>query len=109
MTAGSLHQPRDVVARVTELRRARGISAQSLAEQAADHGCLTLTRAVLANWETGRRQELSVSELIALARVLQVSVEWLATGAVAGACRHCHDQPPASQQCSHCRAIGWGI
>jgi len=71
----------DVVAgRLKDLRRRYGLSAAQLAEQCAAAGVPELTPAVIANIETGRRdqatgqrrRQVTVEELLALAIVLNV-------------------------------------
>jgi transcriptional regulator with XRE-family HTH domain len=80
----------DVVAnRVQQLRKRRGWSARRLAEACAATGNPQLTENVIANIEAGRRDEhgrrrrdVTVDELLAFARALDVSVGlllWSAT------------------------------
>src|SRR6266545_3617976 len=80
----------DVVAnRVQQLRKRRGWSARRLAEACAATGNPQLTENVIANIEAGRRdkhghrrRDVSVDELVAFARALDVSVGlllWSAT------------------------------
>jgi transcriptional regulator with XRE-family HTH domain len=69
-----------IARRVRELRHKRGWSAQDLANRCAEIGAADMTSAVLANIETGRRhpgtgirrREVTVEELLALARALDV-------------------------------------
>jgi transcriptional regulator with XRE-family HTH domain len=69
-----------VAQRVRELRHKRGWSAQDLANRCAEIGAMDLTADVLANIETGRRhprtgvrrREVTVEELLSLARALDV-------------------------------------
>jgi transcriptional regulator with XRE-family HTH domain len=61
-----------IAQRVKELRRKRGWSAAQLAEQLRGVG-LDWDRNIVANLETGRRANVSVSELLALAQVLTVA------------------------------------
>jgi DNA-binding Xre family transcriptional regulator len=58
--------------RVRELRARRRLSARELAELVQAHG-VDMDRDVIANFESGRRQSLSVDELVVLALVLDVS------------------------------------
>jgi transcriptional regulator with XRE-family HTH domain len=80
----------DAVAnRVQQLRKRRGWSARRLAEACAATGNPQLTESVVANIECGRRdkqgrrrRDVSVDELVAFARALDVSVGlllWSAT------------------------------
>src|SRR5437899_1355429 len=64
---------RTVAARVQELRRKRGWSAEALAEECADLGMPALNRSVIANIESGRRTYVSVEELLTLAYALDVA------------------------------------
>jgi transcriptional regulator with XRE-family HTH domain len=64
------HRP--AARRVRELRRRRGLTAAQLAERLREVG-LDWDRNVVANLETGRRASLDVSELLALALVLDVA------------------------------------
>jgi transcriptional regulator with XRE-family HTH domain len=66
-----------VATRVGELRRDRGWSAQTLGERCAEAGLPGLNRAVLANLESGRRQDVSVEELMVLAMVLDTAPVYL--------------------------------
>lgn len=73
-----------VAARVAEARKRRGWSGGQLAAQCAKAGVSHLTKAVLANIESGRpdsegrrRREVSVDELLALASVLDVAPLYL--------------------------------
>jgi transcriptional regulator with XRE-family HTH domain len=61
-----------VARRVRELRRRRGLTAAQLAERLRQVG-LDWDRSIVANLETGRRQAVSVEELLALALVLDVA------------------------------------
>jgi transcriptional regulator with XRE-family HTH domain len=64
---------RVVGARVAELRGKRGWSAADLARRLADEGAPELNRWVIANLETGRRESVSIDEVLVLAYVLDVS------------------------------------
>jgi transcriptional regulator with XRE-family HTH domain len=69
-----------VAQQVRELRHKRGWSAQDLANRCAEIGAADMTSAVLANIETGRRhprtgirrRQVTVEELLTLARALDV-------------------------------------
>lgn len=66
--------PTQVVAhRVRELRREHGWSAQALADRCAAAGMPHLGRDVLANLEAGRRDSVSIDEVLCLAVVLDVA------------------------------------
>lgn len=70
-----LETPSQVVARrVREVRRARGgLSAEQLAQRCADLGMPSLNRSVIANLENGRRDFVTVDELLVLALALDVA------------------------------------
>lgn len=79
-------RPSDLVAaKARTARKALGWSGQQLADRCAETGAPELTAAVVANIETGRRdrktgqrrREVTVEELLALARALGVSPGWL--------------------------------
>jgi transcriptional regulator with XRE-family HTH domain len=61
-----------IAAKVRELRKDRGWSAEQLAARMRAAG-IEWTRLVVAKLETGRRQAVSVEELLSLAAVLGVS------------------------------------
>ncbi len=66
--------PTQVVAqRVRELRTRHGWSAQALADRCADAGMPHLVRDVLANLEAGRRESVTIDEVMVLAYVLDVA------------------------------------
>lgn len=56
--------------RVRELRQRRGMSAQSLADRCAEAGFPELKRQVITNLENGRRESVSLTELLGLAYAL---------------------------------------
>jgi len=62
-----------VARRIRELRDARGWSARTLAEELGKIGYPQLNRSTVASIESGRRSYITVDELFALARVLDVS------------------------------------
>lgn len=61
-----------VARRIAEVRRDRGWTAADLGDRCAAAGFPALNRSVIANIETGRRNYVSVDELIALAYVFDV-------------------------------------
>lgn len=61
---------RTVAREVRRLRDDQGRSAQQLADRCAELGMPSITRAVLADLESGRRLWVSVAELMVLARAL---------------------------------------
>lgn len=92
--------------RMYQLRKAVGMSAQELASTIAEKTeCASLTRATIANLENGRRSEIYLTELLALAEVFGVSVGWLATGEGIR-CGQCNDMPPGGFRCQRCHAVG---
>lgn len=61
-----------IAGEVKRYRHERGLSAQQLAERCAALGA-EFPRAVLANLETGRRETVSVAEVLVLAQALDIS------------------------------------
>lgn len=76
---------RVVVRNMLVLRRLRGWSAQRLADELAVAG-YPISRAQLANQESGRAQHITVDQLLALARVFGMSIEGLTTDPACPAC-----------------------
>lgn len=72
MTQQPLTPHRAIAARVQELRKGRGWSAQRLADELRKVG-IPWDRSVVANFETGRRASIGVDEMLALAYVLEVA------------------------------------
>ena len=62
-----------LAARVAELRKKKGWSAAKLAEACADQGMPKLNRPVISNIESGRRQGVTLEEMMVLAVVLDVA------------------------------------
>jgi transcriptional regulator with XRE-family HTH domain len=66
-------RPHQVIAeRVRTLRKGRGMSAQRLAEEMTKQG-IRWDRSIVANLENGRRENVTVAELLAAAYVLNVA------------------------------------
>lgn len=63
---------RQVAGEVRRYRKMRGLSAQQLADRCAAVG-MPIQRSVLANLESGRRETVSVADLLVLARALEVA------------------------------------
>lgn len=61
-----------IARKVRALRDERGMSAQKLSDALESLG-VPMERAVLSGWENGRRTSLDVTELLAVARVLEVA------------------------------------
>lgn len=61
----------NVIRRVAELRRKRGLTGAKLAERMTKEG-VKWDRSIVANLENGRRSYVTVDELLALAYVLDV-------------------------------------
>lgn len=60
-----------IARQVRHYRQERGLSAQQMADRLAELG-LPVQRAVLANLENGRRGNVTIAEVLALAKVLKV-------------------------------------
>ncbi len=77
--------PDAVRVRLREARRARQLSAQQVADRAADLGMPSLTRSTIAKIESGVRKVVTLEEVVTLSRVLKVPLERLiGTGAEQG-------------------------
>lgn len=63
---------RTIAAEVRRHRRAKGMSAQALADRCAELGVTSLGRPVIANLENGRREVVSFTEVLVLAAALDV-------------------------------------
>ena len=64
--------------RMRELRERRGWTAEQLASRCAETGMKSLTRSVIANAESGRRQGgFTIEEMLTLAYVLDVAPVYL--------------------------------
>jgi transcriptional regulator with XRE-family HTH domain len=69
--------------RLKELRERFGLTQRDLAQHFAGTGSLRAAQTRITNWETGRYVP-SVSYLLQLANIFQVSLDWLITGKEAG-------------------------
>jgi transcriptional regulator with XRE-family HTH domain len=92
------------VANLIRLRHERGISARDLSERLAMVN-VDLSRAQIANLENQRRADFTLTQVIGIARVFDVSIEWLIT-AHGPKCNQCLDEPPAGYRCLICNAEG---
>ncbi|WP_309317355.1 helix-turn-helix transcriptional regulator [Streptomyces salinarius] len=63
---------RTIAGEVRRHRRARGMSAQALADRCAELGITSLPRSVIANLENGRRGNVTFAEVLVLAAALDV-------------------------------------
>lgn len=91
---------RRVVANIRRLRRARGWSAQELANRMDAVGC-PVSRSMISQRETGsQRIRVSVDELVAFADVLDQPLDDLVHEEVA--CEQCAGSPPAGFRCRTC-------
>lgn len=87
-----------VVARVKELRTETRMTAAVLAEKMRELG-INWTRITVAKLETGRRESVSVDELVALSGALKTSTKYLLGEETCPACR---DSPPEGFTCNQC-------
>jgi transcriptional regulator with XRE-family HTH domain len=114
-----------VASQVRRYRRERKVSGQKLCEKMSELG-LDFPRSVLANLETGRRETVTVAELIVLAKALEVAplellipaggvemlpgVTWSPQDAAQWfsrlRCPACKDEPPAGFTCNTCGRSG---
>lgn len=91
---------RQIVENMRDLRMQRNLTAAALAEEMEAIG-VTFTRATIANLESDRRNEVTVTELMGLAKVFDVGIEWFTT-AHGPKCNWCNDCPPQGYQCMTC-------
>ena len=90
------------IERMKTLRRAKGLSAQSLAELVSARG-FSISRSVIANLENRRgRDTMTVDEFCAFAEALGSTPEGLI--GIAALCAACKDVPPPGFQCMECGA-----
>jgi transcriptional regulator with XRE-family HTH domain len=96
--SGSLVSGADLMSRVKARRQELGMSADALARTCTEQG-FPMKRSTLANLEAGRREDLSVGELLAFAKALKTTpVSLLA----APPCGNCGDAPPRGFRCLQC-------
>ncbi len=91
-----------VAENVRRLRRRNRLSAQELAERTAEAG-YHVTRSIIANLETRRREDVSVDELVALATAFDLEPAALLKE-LPPACADCGDRPPRGFTCNTCGA-----
>jgi transcriptional regulator with XRE-family HTH domain len=91
--------PREAAAakNLKRCRKARGWSAQHLADLLADGPAATLTRTAIATVECGQRH-ISVEELFVLAETFGLSVDEF----VMNVCDSCQGAPPPGFACLEC-------
>ncbi len=87
------------------LRKRRHWSAQRLSDETAKFGN-RISRAVIANRETGRPSHVTVDDLVAYAQAFGVEPADLLADMPPVACTACHDEPPAGFTCNACAAKG---
>lgn len=78
------------------------MSAEKLA-QTCTAGGYPLSRSTLANLESGRKEDIGLTALVALAAALNTTVARLIGEMY---CAHCEDAPPAGYQCQQCGKVG---
>lgn len=103
--------PEPSTARISEnikaLRTLRGWSAERLARELLLTGCdLGLTRSVIVNLERGRREVVTVDELLAFAAVF--NVEAFSLTRADPACLSCGNMPPIGYSCLACGRVATG-
>jgi transcriptional regulator with XRE-family HTH domain len=96
--SGSLASGADLMARVKARRQELGLSAEALARTCTEQG-FPMKRSTLANLEVGRREDVSVGELLAFARALKTTPIALLS---APPCGNCGDAPPRGFRCLYC-------
>jgi transcriptional regulator with XRE-family HTH domain len=91
-----------VIANMKALRAQRGWSAQALADRLPVD--MLFGRAVIANLETGRRRDISLEEIAALAAVFGYANPWDLTAPIVPPCPRCAGEPPEGFTCQLCGA-----
>lgn len=91
-----------VVGNVRAIRKRLRWSAAELADRLPVD--LGLSRASIANAESGRRDHITVDELAALAEALGVSDPWSLTRPEVPPCETCGGNPPPGFRCIVCEA-----
>ena len=91
---------RQIVENMRLLRKERKMSALELSEAMERMG-IPFSRNTIANLEVDRRNEVTVTELMGLAKLFDVGVEWFIT-THGPKCNWCMDFPPEGYQCMTC-------
>jgi transcriptional regulator with XRE-family HTH domain len=94
----------DVVSRMRMLRERRGLTCEELAALMTTAGTHT-TRNIITNLEAGRKNYLSVDDVVAASVALGVNLEYLLFGHGAS-CENCKDNPPLDFTCNFCKQTG---
>jgi len=90
----------EAIKRIRHYRELRQMSAQGLSDALGAEG-YPVARAVLANVENGRRQEISIDFIVHCARALGVPLANLLPDGPLG-CPTCEGQPPTGFTCNTC-------
>lgn len=85
--------------RICALRHSRGLTREQLAAKLTEFGFPTTT-ATVGYWETHRRKNVTVDELVALSGVFGTTPALL----LGSSCFQCHGAPPAGFTCNGCGA-----
>lgn len=96
-----------IASRVRTLRSARQWTAQRLADE-MNHVGIDWNRGVVSKLETGRRESVTVDELLGLAAALAVAPSALLPG-VQWECGTCHGEPPPGFACRTCGTEGHDV
>jgi transcriptional regulator with XRE-family HTH domain len=98
------HRTLLIATNIKQLRKSRRMTLEETAQAVKQTG-VPMSRSILVNIEVGRRDNVTVDELFALAEVLGSTIEYVA-GGVGVACTHCQDDPPTDFTCNRCRRTG---
>lgn len=100
MTAKPCHPTtRIVMQNLKAYRKAAGLSVEKLCQLMTESG-VPIKRPVLANFESGRRSNITIAEVAAAAGVLQIPITSLLDEN--GPCPTCHGNPPLGFTCRKC-------
>lgn len=91
--------------RVAKLRRQRGWSQDSLGGLLRERIGGPWSRQAIHSTEKGQRAFVA-AEMVALAEVFKVPIEWLFGFGDMPACETCSDHPPPGFTCNDCGATG---
>ncbi|MEV0220808.1 hypothetical protein [Streptomyces sp. NPDC050704] len=89
----------EVIAKLRALRQIHKVSAQKLADAVTDLG-FPVSRAMLANWEGGRKGTIPVDFLVLAAKALGTTAEAILNEPVF--CPTCRGDAPAGFTCNTC-------
>lgn len=94
-------EPKTLGARIKQARLSAKLTQQRLADK------VRVTRSAVSQWETGDIEGIEASNLVAAAKALRVSVDWLLSGASGVAARVAEPGTPYRPEPPHSLADIW--